>query len=426
MPRIALVFAVAAAALSLAGPISAQTYQPKSIQFKGDPEYTDQELMAALGLSRGALLSGADMNECAKRLMDSGVFNTVSYKFDGVDFVFTLAPDPTVVPVRLENLPYTPGPELDARLHKRLPLYHGKVPTEGKLLEDVRQGLESMLAAEGVKATVAYDPYSGPGDRNQITAMSFKITSPAMRLGTLRIAGASMALLPRLHEIVAGAANPLFDSQGTPAGLEQEFTSFYRDQGFAAVKVHAARSGALVFTADAVLVPYTVNIQEGRLYKIGAIRVPPNALVTQDEADKIVASPRSLTMGEALPHVLALIEARYKAKGYLDLRVDSQPAFDASAGTVDYTIAIEPGPVYRVAFIQFAGVTDELRSHLMQQWQLMPGDAFDQTYLDAFLTRAEGQDPLLRRSLAGVTSKVETSTDPATHDVDVTFKLEKP
>jgi outer membrane protein assembly factor BamA len=426
MSRIAVVFAAAAAALSLAGPISAQQYQPNSIQFKGAPEYTDQELMAALGLTKGALLSGADMNACAKRLMDTGVFDNVAYKFDGADLVFTLTPDPTVVPVRLENLPFTPGPELDAQLHKSLPLYHGKVPTEGKLLEDVRQSFEAMLAAEGVKATVAYNPYSSPGDRNKVTAMSFKIASPAMRLGTIRIAGASMALLPKLHEIVAGAANPPFDSQGTPAGLEREFTSFYQDQGFAAVKVRAVRSGALVFTGVAVLVPYTVNIQEGHLYKIGAIRMPLNALVTQDEADKIVASPRSLTMGEALPNVLALIEARYKAKGYLDLQVDSQPTFDPSAGTVDYTLAIEPGPIYRVAFVKFAGVTDELRNHLMQQWQMMPGDAFDQTYLDAFLTKAEGQDPLLRRSLAGVTSTVETSTNPATHDVDVTIKLVKP
>jgi outer membrane protein assembly factor BamA len=425
MPRIATIFAAVAAALSLAGPISAQKYQPHSIQFKGDPEYTDQELMAALGLTRSTALTGAEMNACATRLMDTGLFSLVSYKFNGVDLVYTLAPDPTLVPVRLENLPLTPGPELDARLHKRLPLYHGKVPTEGGMLEDVRHAFESMLAAEGLKATVAYDPYSGSDNHNRVTAMSFKVTSPEMRLGTIRIAGASMALLPRLHEIIAGAANPLFDSQGTAEELEQKFTSFYLDQGFAAVKVRAMRSGALVFKADAVLVPYTVNIQEGRFYRVSSIRVPADALVSQDEADKIVAAPLKLTMGEALPKVLALVQARYKAKGYLDLQVAAEPTFNNSTGTVDYAITIDPGSVYRVAYVKFAGVNDELRNHLMRQWELMPGDAFDQNYLDAFLTRAEGQDPLLRRSLASLTSTVETSADPKTHDVNVTIKLAK-
>jgi outer membrane protein assembly factor BamA len=139
-----------------------------------------------------------------------------------------------------------------------------------------------------------------------------------------------------------------------------------------------------------------------------------------------VAAPDKLTMGEALPSVLTLIESRYKARGYLDLVVTPHPTFHDSTGTVDYSIEIDPGTVYRVAYVKFANVSDELRSHLMRQWQLMPGDPFDQGYLDSFLARAESQDPLLRRSLAGTLSTVETSANPATHDVDVTVKVEKP
>jgi hypothetical protein len=79
-----------------------------------------------------------------------------------------------------------------------------------------------------------------------------------------------------------------------------------------------------------------------------------------------------------------------------------------------------------VAYVKFDNVSDELRSLLMRQWQLMPGDVFDQTYLDTFLIKAQRQDPVLRSSLAGVLSTMETSADPTTHDVDVTIKLEKP
>lgn len=426
MPRVPVVLAAFLAAFSLALPLSAQRFQPNSVQFKGDPDYTDQELLDALGLKKGAVLSSADMNGCAQKLMASGVFDRVAYKFDGQDLVFTLTGDPSLYPLRLGNLPFTPGPDLDARLHKRIPLYHGKVPSEGDLLDQVRQALEAMLAAEGVKATVAAAPYSGPNDHNQITAISFSITAPAVRLGTVRLQGASMALLPRLHDVVQTAPNPLFDAENTPAGLVQEITSFYRMQGFAAVKVQAVRSGALVKTADAVLVPVKVTIQEGKLYKIASIELPSGALVTQAEADKIVAAPVRIALGAALPDVLTLIEERYKARGYLDLAVTPNPTFDDKAGTVKYTVAIDTGAVYRVAYVKFENASDELRGHLMRQWQLMPGEPFDQTYLDAFLTRAESQDPLLRRSLSGMTSTVETSTDPKTHDVDVTFKLQKP
>jgi outer membrane protein assembly factor BamA len=153
--------------------------------------------------------------------------------------------------------------------------------------------------------------------------------------------------------------------------------------------------------------------------------MPPGALVTQAEADELVAAPNKLTMGEALPDVLALLDRRYKAKGYLDFEVIPQPTFDNAAGTVDYALAVVPGPVYRVAYVKFEGVSDVLCGHLMREWQLMPGDAFDQNYLDTFLTKAESQDALLRQSLVGVLSTVETSADPITHDVDITFRLTK-
>jgi outer membrane protein assembly factor BamA len=426
MRRIPVVLAAILAASSLAGPVSAQKFLPQSIKFQGDPDYTDQELLDALALKKGAVLTGADMNGYAQKLMASGVFDKVAYKFDGQDLVFLITADPTLYPVRLGNLPFTPGPELDARLHKRLPLYHGRVPSEGGLLDDVRQAFEAMLAAEGVKATVAAAPWAGPGDHGKASAINFTIAAPAVRLGTIRVEGASMALLPRLHDLILLAANPLFDAETTPASLQQRFTSFYLSQGFAAVKVEAARSGALVATPDAILVPVKVSIQEGKLYKTASIQLPPGALVTQAEADKMVAAPDKLTVGEALPSVLTLINQRYKAKGYLDLAVTPNPTFNDSAGTVDYAIAIVPGAVYHVAYVKFDNVSDDLRSRLMRQWQLMPGDPFDQTYLDTFLPRAESQDPVLRRSLAGVISTAETDADPTTHDVNVTIKLEKP
>jgi outer membrane protein assembly factor BamA len=347
MPRTTVLLAAMVLGLA-AQPSIGQNFLAKTIHFKGDPEYSDQELMAAAGLKSGIVMDSAGMNGYAKRLLDSGVFDNVAYRFDGEDLTFILTPDPTLYPVRLENLPFTPGPELDAELHARCPLYHGRVPSEGGLLNDVRQAFEAMLAAEGVHAGVAAAPYNSPKDRTKITAISFTITAPFVRLGPVRIEGASMALLPRLHAMTSVAAPPAFDSQKTAAGLERSFVTFYLDQGFAAVKVHAARSGALVTTADAILVPYSVTIQEGRLYKIASIHVPSGALVTQQEADTIVASPGKRTMGEALQTVLSLIDERYKSKGYLDLSVNYHPSLNDLAGTVVYTVDIAPGPVYRV------------------------------------------------------------------------------
>lgn len=147
MRRYLVVLAAALAALPLARPVPAQKFQPKTIQFKGDPEYTDKELMDAAGLKKGTVLDYAEMNEHSKRLLDTGLFATLAFKFDGQDLIFMLTPSADLYPIRLENLPLMPGEDLDAKLHDGLPLYHGKVPAEGGWLRTCVRLLKRCLPA---------------------------------------------------------------------------------------------------------------------------------------------------------------------------------------------------------------------------------------------------------------------------------------
>jgi hypothetical protein len=106
--------------------------------------------------------------------------------------------------------------------------------------------------------------------------------------------------------------------------------------------------------------------------------------------------------------------------------VTPHPQFDDAAGTVSYLIEIAPGAVYHLGFVKFDNVSDQLRNLLMHYWQTMPGDVFDDSYLESFIAKVQMQDPVLRRSLAGTLQKVETSADPVTHVVDVVIRVEKP
>ena len=134
MPQNLIRFSAAALAC-LAIPAYAQQFIPKSIQFNGDPEYSKDEFMAASGLKKGAVLNYAQMNEVSKRLMDTGMFASLTFKFDGQDLIFQLTPADQLMPIHFDNLPLAPGPQLDTKLHQQLPLYHGKVPSEGGVLE---------------------------------------------------------------------------------------------------------------------------------------------------------------------------------------------------------------------------------------------------------------------------------------------------
>jgi outer membrane protein assembly factor BamA len=237
--------------------------------------------------------------------------------------------------------------------------------------------------------------------------------------------GASANLAAKLEPIVKEVGEQAYDSANSTANVEDAFRSFYEDQGYAAVKVHAARAGDPVVSAEAIQVPFAVTVEEGRLYKLGAIQPPPDAPVDKAEIDKVLNNAANSSRGVGIRSVWSLVAQRYRSKGYLDCVLTPHAQIDEAAGTVNYTLAVNPGPVYHLAFVKFDNVSDELRALLMRNWQMMPGEPFDPSYAASFIIKAQNQDPVLRKTLAGVKSKFDVSADPQTHEVNLVMRLER-
>lgn len=408
-----------------AGSAPAQKFQPKSILFQGDPEYSNAELLEATGLKNDAVLSYADMQVYSKRLLDSGVFASVAFKFDGQDLTFMLAPSTDLCTVRLENIPLAPGENPDAKIHDRVPLYHGKVPTEGGINDDVRVALEKMLAAEGLEATVAATTASDPSS-HIVNTVSYSVTAPPVMAAVTHIEGASVQLQSRLQAVMAEAAKNPYSTSGSADNLARVIEQFYEDMGFAAAKVEVARAGNATLQSGAIVVPLSVHVEEGRIYQVTAVHLPPGTPVTQQEIDKaLAASIGGPSIGVRIRSIWELISVRYKSKGYLDCKVTPQAVFHDADSTMSYNVDVDPGPVYHLGFVKFDNVTDELRTLLIRNWQMLPGDPFDPNYVATFIFKAQQQDPVLARSLVGVKAAFSVMANPDTHDVNVLIRLEK-
>jgi outer membrane protein assembly factor BamA len=405
--------------------VGAQKFIPKTIQFKGAPEYSDQELLAGAELKKGIVLTAAEMNDHSKLLMDSGVFDGITYKFDGVDLIYQLTVAPQLYSIHLSNLPLEAGSGLDAKIHDKLPLYHGKVPAEGTLLKSVIALLEQMLAAQGMHASVTATP-GGVAGSHQVTSMDFSILTPPVKVGAVDVQGVSPEMQAKVGRVLRHVTGSAYDTAQSRDNVERMIRSFYSDEGYAAAKVHAERSGDPVITDASIDIPYAVTVEEGKIYKLGTIVLPADALVTQADVSKLAASlPLNTSQGLVVRSTWEMISDRYKSKGYLDCKLDPHAGFNDAEGVVNYNVEIKPGPVYHLAFVKFDNVGDQMRALLMKNWQMMPGDPFDLTYVASFIGRVQQQDPVLRRSLAGVKSKYDVTADPQTHDVNVVLRLEK-
>jgi outer membrane protein assembly factor BamA len=167
-------------------------------------------------------------------------------------------------------------------------------------------------------------------------------------------------------------------------------------------------------------------VDEGKLYRLGTIHLPPDAPVTQAEIDKASAPAQTgPAKGFAIRSIWGLIASRYHSKGYIDFKMTPHPEFDDAAGIVNYTVEVNTGPVYHLGLLKFDNVSDELRKLLMRNWQMFPGDPFDASYVSSFIAKAQSSDPVLMRTLAGVKVTYDVRADPTSHDVNLIVRLER-
>ncbi|HXR39090.1 MAG TPA: POTRA domain-containing protein [Terracidiphilus sp.] len=410
--------------LCAAYPSAAQKFQPKTIQFKGDPEYSDEELLAAAGLKKGVVLTSAEMNDHSKALMDSGVFDNLTYKFDGVDLIYILTPAELLYPIHLENLPFAPGTELDAKLHDRLPLYHGKVPSEGGLLESVRAALEDLLASQGIKAIVTATPYTDI-KLHKVTALSFSITSPPVQVGEIHLDPASPALDPKAQEILAKQSGSDYDVEGSSSQIISNLGNFYRESGYLEAAVQATPQLTPAITPDAIRIPFVVSLLPGPLYKIASVQIAPGLAVTQADFDhQSGIHPGDIADSVRLRQNWSFIERQYHNKGYMKATVLPKPSFDHGHGTVSFSVTVVPGPVYTMGKFSVENVTDDLRAQIVAAWGMAAGAVFNEGAIRGFFATV-GVHPALERVFATVNLRYVLRSNDDSHTVDVALFLSK-
>jgi outer membrane protein insertion porin family len=314
----ALLAALAAACLAL--PSSAQKFTPKTIQFQGAPDYSNDELLAAAGLKPGQTLSSDEMQQHMNMLSQTSLFDSVKFTFNGQDLVFQLKPATQLYPIRLDNLPLTPGPDLDAKIHTKLPLYHGKVPTDGTLLDGVQAVLTEQLEALGIKATLVSAPYSTMGAR-EASAIAFRVTTPQILIGEIQPEVAPQ-LNPKAQAVLASLTGSPYSTDGTSAAIMKDLAEVYGTMGYLEVNVHATQLAKLAITPEDVRVPFHFSLDPGAMYKLASIQLAPDMIVSQADFDKQShVHPGDPADAEHIAQNWHYLERQYSNKGYAKARV---------------------------------------------------------------------------------------------------------
>ena len=395
-------------------PAAAQSFQPKTIQFKGDSEHTDAELLAAAGLKKGAVLTSEDMNAHTKLLMDTGLFDAINYNFNGQDLILQITPSTALQTVRLENFPFPAGKELNERLHAKLPLFHGKVPEEGTMLSAVKRALEEELAAKGISSATVI---STPTDTGSV--MNFAITLPLIRVGEIQLEGADDDASGKARLTAAQSTGSAYSIQGTPSQLERALDNYYQEQGYLQATTHAEALPNPVVTADQVQVPFKVKIDHGQQFKLLRLELSPGLLVTQAAFDK----QSGLHLGDiVLPDKLRAewlyIQRQYHNQGYMRAHVIPTATYDPGKATVSYLVTAESGAIYTMGDLNVSTANAEIKNAVLSAWKMPKGAVFNEGAVTSITAV-----PSLSKLFAVANLNYSLRLHDDTHTVDLTLQF---
>lgn len=398
---------------------SAQSYAAKDVRFEG-VSYSKDALMATSGLKAGGPFTKAQLDAAVQKLADTGMFADVRYSVDEKALVVTLTPIPAdkMLPLQFTNLVWWKPGELDAVLRMRIPLYTGRVPINGELIEAVEKAVVQLMAEKGIAGAKVEQMTSGGAPGGAIGTMTLGLTTPEVKVGTVRLAGAE-ATAAELEKVQAILGGQEYDELSTRSALVKTTEGIYRDDGYLDAVVEPGEPGG---PKAAGFARYEVDLngtlRGDALYHVASIAITAAPPLTQADAQKEL----QISKGDvASANLLRVAQSRmtflYKRAGYLDARVEADVQKDQVAHTAAYRIRLTPGEVYHVASVDTMGFSPEQQKEFEHSFRVAQG-AVAGVEIDRAMMELQR-----KKEFQGVKIRLKQHADQQQHTVALTLAV---
>jgi outer membrane protein insertion porin family len=395
------------------------------ITFTGAEGYADADLMRVIPLHTGDVATQPMITAAAQSLFDTGLFAAVNAGFDFTDGVHTLIfhlkplPDDQLLHVSFANLIWFTQDELNAAVHKAIPIYQGKIADQSKFVDQIQAILTRMLDSRHIHAALSHSVVDAT-HQHPYRAMEFRVVDPPIRVVSMDVVGGPVALVNA--EVTAqkqATAAPY--NEGTAGLTTQDIVlAPIIDAGYIGAKLVDVKIERAT-TPTEIGILYYARIDSGPLYRVATVAWTATPVYSADDFARDCelhtgSVPRESSVSDTQKAVLSA----YRKQGYVNAQVSISTAMDDSSGTVNYTFSVNPGDVYHVGTITVTGLSGAAQTEFESNFKLKPGQVLDVPYLDTFLQN----NPSLN-ALSGFGFSYQTSANPDTHVVDLTIAFSR-
>ena len=398
------------------------------LEFAGLQRRTNEEAVAASELQIGQTIDIPTLDAAAERLMSSGLFKGLSYRYRtvGDQAVVTFQVEEAggkTLPVVFDNFVWFSDEELESAVRRQVPVYDGSAP-DG-VTDTIVKVLQSLLQSRNLPGRVEYTPSA-----NLVNGKSehlFSVEGVKLPICAVRFSGAQSFTPDELLQHSQALINEDYRRSFVLSFAEANLIPLYRERGFLRAEFRAPGAQSFANAGDekcANGVAVTLPIDEGIIYVWDKAEWGGNAALTNAQLDAALGMKSGeRANGVRIDKGLEAAREAYGRKGYLAAKIMPEPAFDDTARRVLYRLNIQEGAQYRMGILTIIGLPENVAAQLREKWKLKTGDVYDASYLKEFMKQQLAQI----MKVNGITLKKFSSqikTDPTNLAINLTLNFE--
>ena len=359
----------------------------ESLAVEGNRNYTAAQILAVAALRIGQAAGKEEFEAARDRLMATGAFESVGYRFapsaggKGITAGFQVVEVAQVYPFRFERLD-APADQLTECLRRADPLFAENLPGTMPVLERYARALDVCPAAKNVGDKIVGNLV--PDEEGNLV-IAFRPATPPPAVAEVRFTGNKVIPATALQNAISGTA---IGSRYTEQRFRQLLDAGIRPLYEARGRVRVAFPILQVEQAQSVEgVAVTVEVNEGEVYNLGQVRFAGEDLPESDLRKAAAFATGDIANFTEVQAALDRVRRQLRRKGYLNPDVGFTRDIHDDKKTVDLTVQIDKGPQYVFASLRIEGLDIHGEAAIRKLWAMKPGQPFDSAYPEYFLTR---------------------------------------
>ncbi len=357
----------------------------KLVEIRGNRKISDDTIYSKIESKTGTPFSRNTVRDDIKRLYAIGYFDDVRVEIEpfegGVKLIFNLVEKPTIV-----SLDFQGNKEIETKkLKEKITITSGAIANLSLITDNVGK-IVSYYQSEGywlVNVVPVIREIS-----EDAVALTFRIEEgPKVVIKDITIEGNKAISAKKIKKVMKTRERWLF-SFITGSGIYkkeqirqdmEKIRDLYHNNGY----IYAAVSEPeITLSPDRKKLSLTISISEGDQYKVGELKVSGNTVFTGSELLKhMKIAPGRVFDRSALRADIDRIIDLYMERGYARADINPLITVNAEKKTVNITLSIREGGIYRIGRINISGNTKTRDKVIRREMRLDEGDIFNKKLL---------------------------------------------